>query len=180
MAGAILSVLAALIIFFVLTESLTINLEYGENYTVKFNFMVFAIIFKSSKSHTFKKKKQKKRKKFKKRFFYRLLAILLPRSSVKIHCLILSIPESLPKADAISYGIYSAIISSFVAFLENTSKFFEASNITILYSEHNKIKKQLEAELKISLLDFLISLISFFFSEIYYRLFAKRMLKNNE
>ena len=177
MAGAIFSVLAALIIFFVLTESITINLEYGENCTVKINFIVFAIVFKSNGSKSFRQKKKNKKRK---RFLYSIASFLLPRSSIKIHYLTLIVPDSLPKFNAVSYGIYSGLLSSFVAFLDNRSKFFEASNITILYSEHNKIKKHLEAELNISLLDVIISFVCLLFSEIYYRLFAKRILKNYE
>lgn len=171
MIGAILSIFAALMIFLILTENLTIIFKHGENYTVfEINFMVFAIVFKHSAFYY--RRKRKKTKTFKNLLFFKTL---LPRASVKIHSLIISVPESEPKKNAIRYGIYHSVTSSILAFIESYSKFFEASNITILYSEHNKFRKQFEAELKISLLDVLICAISYVSTSIYYRFYGRRM-----
>ena len=169
MIGAILSVFAALMIFLILTENLTINFKHGENYTVfEINFMVFAIVFENSDFYP-----RRKRKKFNAFNNLLFLKFLLPRSVVKIHSLIISVPERDPQKNAVLYGVYHSLTSSILAFIESYSKFFEASNITILYSEHNNFKKQFEAELKISLLDVLICAISYFSTNVYYRFTAK-------
>lgn len=166
MLGAIFSVLAALIIFLVLTESISINIEYGERCKVKIGFTFFAILLEANDGKAFQRKRKSK---VFRRFLYPLILYALPRTDIKIHHLDLIIPDSYPKVNAVSYGIYSGLISSFIAFLDNRSRFFEASNITILYSEHNKIKKRLAAEINISFLDVIISLVCFITWEIYYR-----------
>ena len=47
MIEAILYVFAALMIFFVLTEIITVKLHFGENHTVELGFIIFAIVFKN-------------------------------------------------------------------------------------------------------------------------------------
>ncbi|MBE6537350.1 MAG: hypothetical protein E7673_05285 [Ruminococcaceae bacterium] len=180
MIGAILSLFAALIIFLILTESLTINLKYGENYIIKIGFMVFAIVFTSNKSSKKQNNKSKKKQKKNARFWISLIKIILPKSSVKIRSFALSLPEKDPDKNAISYGIYSGLISSAITFFEANTKFFEVADISISYSEHNSIKKQIEAELNISLIDFLISLAYYPINSAYNRLLAMRKRKANE
>ena len=174
MTEAILLTFAALMIFFVLTEILTIRLFLGENYIVEINFIVFAVVFKKAKSYR-KSRRLKKKKERDKIFRSPLIISLLHRSEVKINLLRIFISDSTPSKNAIRYGIYTGLVFSFLAFLENNSKFFEASNITLSHSEHNNLKKQLEAEFKISLLDVLITVVSFYVKEVCYRLFARRI-----
>ena len=136
--------------------------------------MVFAVVFKKNKFKgvRFKKRKPRAKGKYLK---YSIISLLLPRSSVKINSLVISLPKTKPYHDSVLFGVYNGVISSFLSFLENTSNFFEASNIRVEYSEHNIFKKQVDAELKISLLDALISYLKIFALRIYYRLFYKRI-----
>ena len=179
MANTVLSLFAALLIFLVLTEILTIKLYLGENYIIELHFIVFAVVLKKSES----RKKVRSAKKSKRRqsfnFWYSLILLLMQNSRVKINSLHVSIPKNEPMQDAILYGIYSGITSSFLAFVENNSKFFEASNITFSHSEHNKVKKVLEAELEIFIIDAIISAVKVSLSVLFSRLSEKRMKKRN-
>ncbi len=180
MAGAAFSLLMALLIFIVLTESLTINLNVGENYTVTFSFIVFAITLKSTRKSKGNFKQKTYNKKQKKKFWYSQLMLVLSHSSVKINSLSITLPDGKPSLNSISYGISATVISSFFAFLECNSKFFEARNIRISYSEHNTLKKEFEAELKIYLLDLIALEIGFLISLLKLRFLNARMRESNE
>ena len=159
MIAAILYTFAALMIFFVLTEIITIKLSIGESYTVELSFIVFAVVFKKSKSYkTVKSKRRNKRSSRR----YRFILSLIKHSEVKIKSLRILIPDDSPHKNALRFGIYNGLVYSFLAFLENNSSFFTADNITLSFSEHNNLKKLLEAEFKISLLDVFIA--SFIFA----------------
>ena len=172
MANTVLSLLAALIIFLILTENLTVYFYIDKSYIIEIHFIIFAVILKKSENG----KKRKKEKREKRSFFeprYSLLMCFIRHSNVKIHTLDLYIPESDPMKNAINYGIYSGAISSFLAFLENSSRFFEASNITLSYSEHNTVKKQINAELQLSFIDVLIASTEFIYFKLRSRLLRK-------
>ena len=175
MTEAILYVFAALMIFFVLTEIITLKLFIGENYTIELNFIVFAIVFKKSKSYkTVKKTKRNKPK----RLRYAFIISLVKRADVTVKSLHVSIPDSSAHKNALRFGMYNGLVYSFLAFLENNSSFFKASNITISFSEHNNLKKELEAEFKISLLDVLIASFLFVLKS-FGRLLYQRMIEND-
>lgn len=180
MATAILSLFAALTVFIVLTDSITIDLKIGENYIITVNFMVFAITFKRDKNERNGRFSKKSKRKKNNHFWYSLLMLIIPRSSIKINSLHVILPDGSPHINSISYGIAASLISSFIVFLEYNSKFFEATNIRISYSEHNTLKKELEAEFKISILDLLIIATVFFAKRFYYRLLKTRIRKVNE
>ena len=57
MANTVLSLFAALAIFIILTEKLTINLIFGEDYIIEFHFIVFALVIKNSASSEKRRKK---------------------------------------------------------------------------------------------------------------------------
>ena len=174
MANTVLSLFAALAIFIILTEKLTINLIFGEDYIIEFHFIVFALVIKNSASSEKRRKKDdnERKSRFLKR--YHLILSFMRRSDVRINTLSIYVPKSYPMSDALSYGAYSALISSFLTFAENNSRFFEVSNITLSYSEHNTVKKQLEAELKLSLIDAIISYTSFMFSKLRLKLLLQK------
>ena len=180
MAGAVFSLFMALLIFIVLTESLTINLKVGENYTVTFNFIVFAITLKSGCDTKRESKQKSDAKKRKRKFWYSQLILILSGASVRIDSLFITLPDGKPSLNSISYGISATVVSSFLAFLEYNSKFFEARNIRISHSEHNTLKKELEAELKIYLLDLIAIEIGFLISLLRSRYSNVRMRKSNE
>ena len=175
MIAAILCIFAALMIFFVLTEIITLKLSIGESYTLELSFIVFAVVFKKSKSY--KTVKNKKRNKQSSRR-YRFILSLIRRSSIKIKSLRVLIPDDSPYKNALRFGIYNGLVYSFLAFLENNSSFFTANNITLSFSEHNNLKKQLEAEFKISLLDILITSFVFAFKSLI-RLPYQRVIQND-
>lgn len=180
MLNAVFSLISALAIFLILTEVLTIKLHYGENYSIEFHFIVFALVLKNSplKEKRQKNKKRNKQKNF--HFFYSLVLILMRHSTVRINNFTVSLPKSKPMNDALNYGICSGLISSLLSFAENNSKFFEASNITLFHSEHNTLKKELDAELKLSLIDAFISYVKFLRLIARDRHFNKRMRTKNE
>lgn len=175
MTEAILYVFAALMIFFVLTEIITLKLFIGESYIVELNFIVFAVVFKKSSSYkTVKKAKRGK----KKRLRYSFIISLVKRADVTVRYLRVSIPDGTPYKNALRFGMYNGLVYSFLAFLENNSSFFAASNITISFSEHNNFKKELEAEFKISLLDVLIASVLFVLKS-FGRLLYQRVIEND-
>ena len=161
MIEAILYVFAALMNFFVLTEIITVKLHFGENHTVELGFIIFAIVFKKTKSYRRIRAARSSRLTKLRATRYAFILTLLKRCDVEVRSLRIFIPDSTPSKNALRFGLYNGLVYSFLAFLENNSSFFTASNITLSYSEHNKLKKQLEAEFKISLLDVFISAILF-------------------
>lgn len=179
MTEAILALFAALMIFFVLTETLTIKLITGENYIVEINFIVFAVVLKKSKAYKEKRTLKKKNKTKDRIFRSALIVALLRKSSVEIKMLRVFLPDKSPSKNAMRFGLYNTLVFSFLAFLENNSKFFKASNITLSYSAHNNLKKQLDAEFKISLSEVLITTVTFLIKEAYYRLSTRRIRKND-
>lgn len=178
MANTVLSLFAALLIFIILTEKLTINLFFGEDYIIEFHFIVFALVLKNSASSDNRRQKGniKNKNKFLKR--YHLILSFMRRAYVTINTLDIYVPKSYPMTDALGYGAYSALISSFLTFAENNSSFLEVSNINLSYSEYNTVKKQLDAELKLSLVDVIISYTSFMFLRLRYKLLLQKDKKN--
>lgn len=177
MATAIISLFAALIVFLILTETITLNFKIGENYIIEINFMVFAIVFEKGKSKHRSKRKSKSKRNTDFRFWYFLVSLLLPYSNVKINSLALYFPKSNPTTDAILYAVYNGVVSSFLSVLENNSNFLNVSNITVSSSEHNTLKKHLDAELKFSLLDVIIAFVKHYILLIYDKLHQRRIRK---
>ncbi len=180
MINVLFSLISALMIFIILTETLSIDLYIGENYIIEIHFIVFAIVLKKSKSNKIKTAKRKSKKLKSLNFRYSLLFSLMRRSSLNIRKLNVTLAKNDPMSDALSYGIYSGLISSFLSFAENNSFFFEAHNITLSHSEHNIFKKEIEAELKLSFVDVIISCVEFLLTKARARIFYKRMRTRNE
>ena len=176
MTAAILYVFSAIMIFLVLTETVTVKLFSGENYIIEIHFIIFAIVFKKKNYYIKGFRRSKKRRISPK--LYPFILTLMKRTDVRINFMRVYIPDRDPDKNAPHFGLYNAIISSFFAFLDNNSKFFTASNITVLYSEHNNLKKQIEAEFKISITDVFIAFFLYIFKECH-RLIWRRVIKND-
>ena len=178
MAQAIIYLFASLFIFLILTEIITINFYYGEVIIIDINFMIFAVKFTKRRKQKEDNKNEKKHGRAGKDIFLLFLSSIIRKSDIILHRLDLSLPNKDPAANAIKYGIYTSFISSLLAFAEENSKNFSSDNIIISYSDHNSLKAVIDARIKISLLDIIISVFASIFLTVGRKIVERRAKTN--
>ena len=155
MIEGLLFLLTSLFIFIILAEKLTAYIHYDEHLTVEIHSTVFALILDFIEtSGSLKKRKKRKTN-------HSLIANIFKRSKARINRLLFLYPSKDPDKNALSFGLYSALLSSILCFFSHHFKKFYYSNIIIKNSDHNKSKLLIDATVEITLLDLLISVISY-------------------
>lgn len=161
MATALLYLSASLLVFLILTEVITVSLNYDRLWMAKINFMIFAVQLSQSESSQ-KKKSSKKRRRRRPAILrlYKLIYRLGRRSDVYINTLAIKISSDNPYEYAITRGAYLSLLSAGAAALISAGRNFSYDNIIITNSEHNKTEVILDVKFKCSLISFLFFCIS--------------------
>ncbi len=173
MLTGILFLFFSLTAFLIFTETVILNIFYFEDTKIfEFNFTLFAISFQKSeksKNAATKSIKRKKKKHISKTLVKASISpmfFILKNCEINIRELYAFLPISDPFENHIKYGIYNSVFSSLYTLAEEKAKKFSSNNIIINYSEHNKLKLNLDMQIKISLFNIFISALIFVFENI--------------
>lgn len=166
MAISLICIFASLLIFIILTETLTIYISQRDHITAyEIHFIVFAIVLRKEKQT--KKHYKKRFSDNKNKIFKSFLPKLIKSSEITVNNIEIYLPSSNPFADALRHGIYSSFLSSLIAFGESNTHFFKTRNIKLINSEHNKITTFIDIKFKITLLDALICFVLYLCERIF-------------
>ena len=154
--SSILFFLFSLLIFFILTEKVTVILQYDKKLCVKIGLTLFAIEFHSSGRKEKRRKRNKHHKKSKYLNRLNLFCEILQKSNLHIETIDIIIPRSIPSNDAIRYVYINTFLSYIIYTCEENTNFFSSRDITVDFSAHNKLNVTLDVQIEFSLLDFLI------------------------
>ncbi len=147
---------ASLIVFFILTELITLDIYYDEVLTVNINFMVFALRLSKKQSNVSGGRGKSFRPPINalKSFITRLLKV----SFLYVKKLHVFISAKTPFSYAISHGAYSSFISTCLIFAEQACKKFAYDNILVAQSDHTKSKICFNIKIEFTLYSLLICL----------------------
>lgn len=154
--------LTSLSIFVILAEKLEAKISFDKALNVEIHSTLFAVELIFNKSESNRNKKSEKKRNDVRKFVLKIFS----RSSASINALSYEYRASLPHSDAISRCAYYAIVSAIIAYFYTLFKNFECHNININRSEHNNSMLTFNAKLEITLLSFIVCLISCRFSKI--------------
>lgn len=158
MARGIIYLFTSLLVFLILTEVITFNINYNGSLILDINFTVFALRLKKG-AGTDSAKKSKSHTKFRpsldliRDFLYRVIR----ESDIQVKKFALSFPAKSPFAGAVMRGAYISFISSVLAFAEENAKNFQHDHIIVTCSDHTKTEVALYAKIRIPLLELIIS-----------------------
>lgn len=162
MALGIIFLIASLLVFLILTETLTVRFVYSDVKRIDVDLNVIGVSLFPTRSR--KRKKEKESMHSPRRSLERILSIgaWLSVATLKVNSLTVSIAASEPMELALKRAAAYSFISALFAYASERSAFFCADNIIINASGNNKSELSFDIELEAALLRFIAAAIALF------------------
>ena len=162
MPEAAIFLLISLLLFLLITDTVTVKFIYDGKKRIEIDFMLFGVSFTESRSKrsTFSRKKRKRDK-----MLFDHIMHLLSNSVVRVKELCVFIDGSDPMKYALQRAAFHSLISVILAYVDSNSKFSSADDIIVGISDNNKTVFRADIRAQVSLWNFTVCLISYLTSK---------------